>query len=160
MKKWNYVLIYGSLLGAMRNKSIIPWTGDLDLAVINDVYDNKLHLAETKQDIWLYGYFLFHHEVYRLCPHRNHPDAKIMSTLNNSKKMKPYTAPYTDMYRLNPEAKSEGWYIPYLGVKNKPIHISFRTKVVLEEHAFPAPESPLDHVIYTYGNNFTLEKRY
>ena len=52
----SYVIVYGTLLGAVRNGTMIPWTRDLDIALFDKktLYDNQL-----RNELYEEGYLLF-----------------------------------------------------------------------------------------------------
>jgi len=52
-----YVIIYGTLLGAVRNSSIIPWTRDIDIGVFNKTY---LYTKEIRDELYQHGFHLFY----------------------------------------------------------------------------------------------------
>lgn len=56
----SFALVYGTLLGAVRNRTIIPWTRDIDVAFFNksflfkkeireEIYQNGFHVFEVKR---------------------------------------------------------------------------------------------------------------
>merc|ERR1712032_99310 len=48
-----YYVLFGTLLGAHRDKDIIPWSGDLDLGI----YSKDVLKLTTQKDIpWSFGY--------------------------------------------------------------------------------------------------------
>ena len=52
----SYVIIYGTLLGAVRNNTIIPWTRDIDVAFFNR---SSLFTEEIRQELYRHGYHVF-----------------------------------------------------------------------------------------------------
>ncbi len=52
----SYVIIYGTLLGAVRNSTIIPWTRDIDIGVFNKTY---LFTKEIRDELYQHGFHLF-----------------------------------------------------------------------------------------------------
>lgn len=56
-----YLVMYGTGLGAVRNQTVIPWTEDLDLG-ITPLAIQFLELNETRQELWKHGYALWHHQ--------------------------------------------------------------------------------------------------
>jgi hypothetical protein len=51
-----YVIVFGTLLGAVRNQTIIPWTNDIDIALFDK---NVLYSQEIRNKLKQHGYHLF-----------------------------------------------------------------------------------------------------
>ena len=51
-----YVVVYGTLLGAVRNGTMIPWTRDLDIGL----FDKKIiYNDQIRNELYEQGYLLF-----------------------------------------------------------------------------------------------------
>jgi hypothetical protein len=70
-----YMLVYGTVLGSVRQGSIIPYTEDVDVA-LTPLAIQFLELNSTKEALWRHGYsFWFQHPrgIWKWCPHLHHP---------------------------------------------------------------------------------------
>lgn len=55
-----YLAMFGTGLGAVRNNTIIPWTEDVDVG-ITPLALQFLELNSTREELWRHGYSLWHH---------------------------------------------------------------------------------------------------
>jgi hypothetical protein len=51
-----YVIVYGTLIGAVRNETVIPWTKYIDIGLFDK---NILYSNEIRDELYKHGYHLF-----------------------------------------------------------------------------------------------------
>lgn len=88
-------LAFGSLLGAVRNGSMIPFTEDADVGFVGSLrHEEALRIA-----LRLKGYHMFHMDIWRVCVAPTHPLAGHLydPTLPTTKE---FAVPYLDLYSM------------------------------------------------------------
>lgn len=56
-----YVVVYGTLLGAVRNGTVIPWTKDVDIGL----FDKKMiYSDQIRHELYEQGYILFEVNIF------------------------------------------------------------------------------------------------
>lgn len=60
-----YLLVFGSALGALRNRTVLPHTSDVDFGFSPKVA-RLLERNETKRELWRHGYALWADTTYVL----------------------------------------------------------------------------------------------
>ncbi|GMF89039.1 unnamed protein product [Phytophthora fragariaefolia] len=88
------IVVFGSLLGAVRNGSMIPFTEDTDIA-----YSGQLNESEIGRALKEKGYHFFFLHIWRVCVASTHPLAAKLydSSLPITEA---YKVPYLDLYAM------------------------------------------------------------
>eukprot|EP01104_Vermistella_antarctica_P005755 TRINITY_DN1632_c0_g1_i2.p1 TRINITY_DN1632_c0_g1~~TRINITY_DN1632_c0_g1_i2.p1 ORF type:complete len:297 (-),score=31.48 TRINITY_DN1632_c0_g1_i2:369-1259(-) len=97
------LLAYGTTLGGYRNRTIMPWTPDIDIFYL----EGKGYVAPKwncvrreleKRNITMFNW----NHQYRICVARSHPLAKVLPLQDPSLTSR-NTVPYLDFYSVTPE---------------------------------------------------------
>ncbi|EGZ06109.1 hypothetical protein PHYSODRAFT_246611 [Phytophthora sojae] len=106
------LIVFGSLLGAVRNGSMIPFTEDTDIGFVG-----RLKAKEQLQDaLWRKGYHMFFMNIWRVCVAPTHPlapklyDPSLPLTRN-------FAVPYVDLYQMK-RLNNGNWDIEELQASN------------------------------------------
>ncbi|DBA05162.1 TPA: hypothetical protein N0F65_005012 [Lagenidium giganteum] len=147
-------LLYGTMLGAIRNASTIPFTEDTDIGY--QIPHGTYSMEELKKALWAKGYFLHKDNIMRVCIAPTHPLASNLYNPNKPGEGQGYLVPYVDMYYMEPlgdvwrvEETKHGRHIP--NDKFEPY-----TKVRMNGMEFDTLADPIDFLKAEYGDNYMV----
>jgi hypothetical protein len=80
-----YVIMFGSAIGALRDETILPHTEDIDLG-LTPLALQFLELNASRAELWRHGYALWHHAEkgmgwWKMCPHQHHPSPAFQAAM-------------------------------------------------------------------------------
>lgn len=154
----NPALIYGTLLGAVRDHAIISFTEDVDIGYQLPSTDEQL--LKIREKLWLRGYHMFRDNIWRVCISPTHPLARSHFDPDVRVPVQGYSVPYVDLYSMQKEYKGmwrlqeaiRGRRIP----DNKMMPYS---KVRVNGVEYNTVADPLDFLTAEYGANYMTAKR-
>lgn len=170
------VLLYGTLLGAVRNQSLMAYTEDADLGfqdpsepvpdadADNGIAERRwmpLHSqtmdVEVADALWRKGYHLFHYGIYRVCVAPSHP---LGSRLYDPRKPLgvEYAAPYVDLYRMFRHIFTSKWDVEQSRLSRKVPDAKVQpfAQVGLLGRRFATLADPIDFLQHEYGEESYL----
>lgn len=154
---YEYWVHYGTLLGAIRDKAIIPWTADVDITMSPKDFFHLLNNKNIKRKMWEKGYNYFfegsrEERMGRLCFGSNFRDGILSKWPKPLRKGKKYYNfyPYMDIYLIRDHEHKistpkgpcmflKEWIYPLGSVKFAGIEM-------------PAPKSPESLLRHLYGD--------
>ena len=135
-----HFIMYGTLLGAVRDQDIIPWETDVDIVLTSYTYDQwrtwKSKLGER-------GFILFESTILRVC--------KLGHTVaNNNQPPWKTWFPYVDIYRMT---TMNGYVKTNQGGRKYPSNIILPTsQCTIRNKKFPCAARPVEFLRTFYGN--------
>ena len=152
LKEENPVIMYGTLIGSLRDSDIIPFTPDADIALTSDVY-KRVNIWKSKLNNA--GYIIFKSTILRICK------ASKTVALHNSAPWSKFWFPYVDVYNLQIRGgRVSSTHLP--SVRWPTNYIWPIAECKIREQIFPCPAKGslgLDSLKKYYGNWRQPQKR-
>jgi hypothetical protein len=150
-------ILYGTVLGAVRDKGIIPFTEDIDMGYVDPTVDGY-SWKELQDRLEAKGYYLFDYIIWRVCIAPSHPLASILYDPNYSGLVQEYHVPYVDLYSMKPI--EEAWKVQETKLKRLIPKNKFEpySKVVINNVTYDSLADPVDLIIHEYGEDYMIPK--
>ncbi|TMW54991.1 hypothetical protein Poli38472_014762 [Pythium oligandrum] len=150
-------LLYGSMLGAMREGSTIPFTEDADIGYRNM---SDYHLEEVRFQLRRKGYHFFKDNIYRVCIAPNHPLAAQLYDPSFGLLNAAVQSPYVDLYEMRRENETH-WAIqetwdPAYRVPNA--RFEPYKAIQMNGLVFNTLADPQDFLVREYGKDYMIPK--
>ncbi|KAJ8578405.1 hypothetical protein ON010_g797 [Phytophthora cinnamomi] len=151
------LITFGSLLGAVRNGSMIPFTEDTDIGFVGQLNSRNV----LQEELWRKGYHMFFKDIWRVCVAPTHP---LASRLYNPSLplSKNFAVPYVDLYQLR-RLNNGNWDIQELQGSNGRLlpysKVEPFSQVTINGMPFDTVHDPDFFLREAYGPNYMTPKR-
>ncbi|KAL3661148.1 hypothetical protein V7S43_013757 [Phytophthora oleae] len=147
-------LVFGTLLGAVRDEGIIPFTEDVDVGY--QLQDDPMPIV--RRSLQVRGYHVFMDSIWRVCVAPTHPLASRLYDPTLAAPIETCTGPYLDLYRMEPDTEVGGhWNIERTQRRNDSIPIEKilpYSKVKVNGVKYDTLADPVDFLMEEYGASY------
>ncbi|GMF11041.1 unnamed protein product [Phytophthora lilii] len=150
------LITFGSLLGAVRNGSMIPFTEDTDIGFVGQLNSKDV----LQQELWNKGYHMFFMDIWRVCVAPTHPlasrlyDPSLPLTKN-------FAVPYVDLYMMR-RLNDGNWDLQELQGSNGRLmpynRVEPFSQVTINGMPFNTVHDPHFFLTEAYGPNYMTPK--
>ncbi|EGZ25329.1 hypothetical protein PHYSODRAFT_444168, partial [Phytophthora sojae] len=151
LKALNYapILAFGSLLGAVRNGSMIPFTEDTDLAYVGEISVG----SELDEALWKKGYHLFQKKIWRVCVAPTHP---LAGNLYDPERpiVEDWSVPYLDLYSMEKVKDGKAFKMQEWGGTLPAYRVEPYSEVVVNGLPYDTVHDPEYFLLEEYGPDY------
>ncbi|CAI5703782.1 hypothetical protein KXD40_008944 [Peronospora effusa] len=145
-------LTFGSLLGAVRNQSIIHYTEDVDIGYVDKLkMVDKLSVALQKK-----GYHMFFKDIWRVCVAPTHPLAGHLYDPDHLT-TESFGVPYVDLYMMM-QIKGTDWNLLELEKLLPKDRVQPFSQVTVNGQVFDTFRDPKYFLTVAYGSDYMVPK--
>ncbi|ETI46964.1 hypothetical protein F443_08725 [Phytophthora nicotianae P1569] len=147
------ILTFGTLLGAIRNGSMIPFTEDVDIAYSGTITGN----GALNDALWKKGYHLFDYGIWRVCVAPTHPLASVLYD-PEAPIVQEYEVPYVDLYKMNTQNGGKFWKMQEAKEWIPTDRVEPFSQVTLNGLSFDTLHDPNYFLTQEYGSDYLKPK--
>ncbi|KAG6608762.1 uncharacterized protein IUM83_14884 [Phytophthora cinnamomi] len=147
------IVVFGSLLGAVRNGSMIPFTEDTDIAYSGQLSDDD----EVGRALVKKGYHFFFYNIWRVCVAPTHP---LAAKLYNPALplTQAYKVPYLDLYAME-QLNETTWSMEgFRGDTLPDDKVQPFSQVTINGLPFNTVHDPNYFLVTMYGDDYLVPK--
>ncbi|KAE8913728.1 hypothetical protein PF005_g4385 [Phytophthora fragariae] len=150
------LITFGSLLGAVRNGSMIPFTEDTDIGFVGKLKAK----GDLQEALWRKGYHMFFLNIWRVCVAPTHPLASRLYD-PNLPLTRNFAVPYVDLYQIK-RLNNGNWDIEELQGSNGRLmpydKVEPFSQVTINGMPFDTVHDPDFFLREAYGPNYMTPK--